>query len=274
MSRLTLSPPEFSIFTALVEERVGISYSLADKPIFETKLAGRLEEAGYTSALDYYYFLRYDDEGGREFGALAQALTVHETFFFREIEPLRVAFERLLKPELDRGRRVRVWCAACSTGEEPLSFAMLAASLQCLERIEIVASDLSPAALRKAQSGCFGPRAVRGKLPAWAEPYLRTTSGGYEVARELVAQIDWRELNLLDTERIARLGELDLVLCRNVLIYFRDATASRVVAALSQRIRPGGALLVGVSESLLRFDTDLHCEEHGRVFVYRKVLAA
>jgi chemotaxis protein methyltransferase CheR len=270
MSKSVLSLQEFSIFTSLVEERVGLSYSLADKPIFESKLSAHLEEAGYPSALDYYYFLRYDDPDGSAFRAFFQALTVHETFFFREIEPLRVAILRLLKPRIDAGERVRVWCAASSTGEEPLSFLMLAASLDCLERIELVASDLSPAALAKARSGAFGPRAVRGKLPAWAEPSLRPTQGGYEAAKELVQRIDWRELNLLDRAAIERLGGFDLILCRNVLIYFREQTARRVVETLSARLRPGGALLVGVSESLLRLNTDLHCEEHGHVFVYRK----
>jgi chemotaxis protein methyltransferase CheR len=271
--RLALSHPEFSIFTALVEERIGLSYSLADKPIFEGKLATRLEEAGYASALDYYYFLRYDDPDGSEFRALTQVLTVHETFFFREVEPLRVVIERLLKPEIDAGRRVRVWCAACSTGEEPLSFAMLAASLDCLDRMEIVASDLSPAALARARARRFGARSVRGKLPAWAEPYLSAKHDSYEIASELVERIDWRELNLLDRAQIAQLGEFDLVLCRNVLIYFRDETARRVVETLSERLRPGGTLLVGISESLLRLNTALQCEEQGRVFVYRKAPA-
>lgn len=270
MSKSVLSLQEFSIFTALVEERIGLSYSLADKPIFESKLSAHLEEAGYASTLDYYYFLRYDDPDGRAFRALSQALTVHETFFFREIEPLRVAILRLLKPRIDTGQRVRVWCAASSTGEEPLSFAMLAASLDCLQRIEIVASDLSPAALAKARGGAFGPRAVRGKLPAWAEPSLRQTPGGYAAARELVERIDWRELNLLDRAAIEQLGVFDLIVCRNVLIYFRDETSRRVVETLSARLCPGGALLVGVSESLLRLNTDLRCEEHGHVFVYRK----
>lgn len=270
MSKFALSLPEFSIFTTLVEERVGLSYSLADKAIFESKLSARLAEAGYASALDYYYFLRYDDADGREFRELSQALTVHETFFFRELEPLRVALAALIKPHIDAGRRARIWCAACSTGEEPLSLAMLAASLDCLQGMEIVASDLSAAALRRARAGTFGLRALRGAIPPWAEPYLCRHENGYQVSSALIDRIEWRELNLLDGARIAELGELDLVLCRNVLIYFRDETARRVIQTLSERIVPGGALLVGVSESLLRFDTDLHCEEHGSVFFYRK----
>lgn len=270
MARLILSPPEFSILTTLVEERIGLAYSLADKSIFESKLAARLEETGYESPLDYYYHLRYDDPAGAEFRALAQVLTVHETFFFRELPPLRVAFEHLLKPKLDAGERVRVWCTACSTGEEPLSFAMLAASAGYLDRIELIASDLSAAVVGRARTGRFGLRALRGKTPAWAESYLRAHEGGYHVSPEILSAIDWREVNLLEPQQVARQGELDLVLCRNVLIYFREETARRVVTSLAARIKPGGALLVGVSESLLRLNTELLCEEHAGAFVYRK----
>jgi chemotaxis protein methyltransferase CheR len=270
MPRLNLSPPEFSILSSLVEERVGLAYTLADKPIFESKLAVRLEETGYESPLDYYYYLRYDDPEGVEFRALTQVLTVHETFFFRELPPLRVAIEHLLEPRLQAGRKLRVWCAACSTGEEPISFAMLAASMGHLDRLEIVASDLSPAALNRARAGKFGSRSVRGKIPPWAQPYLHAHADGYSVSPEISSAIDWREVNLLDSGQLANQGQLDLILCRNVLIYFREETARRVVAELAARIKPGGALLVGVSESLLRLNTELQCEEHAGAFVYRK----
>lgn len=270
MPRLSLSPPEFSILSALVEERVGLAYALADKPIFESKLATRLEETGHESPLDYYYYLRYDDPDGAEFRALTQVLTVHETFFFRELPPLRVAIEHLLKPQFDAGRRVRVWCAACSTGEEPLSFAMLAASMGYLDRTEIIASDLSPAAVSRARAGLYGPRTVRGKIPAWATRYLDAHEGGYTVDPGISSAIDWREVNLLDPTQVQQLGTFDLVLCRNVLIYFREETAQRVVSKLAAQLNPGGTLLVGVSESLLRLNTELHCEEHAGAFVYRK----
>jgi chemotaxis protein methyltransferase CheR len=270
MPRFSLSLPEFSILSTLVEERVGISYLLQDKPIFESKLAVRLEEKGYESPLDYYYYLRYDDPDGAEFRALTQVLTVHETFFFRELTPLRVAVEVLLKPQLLAGRRARVWCAACSTGEEPLSLAMLAASLGYLDRLEIIASDLSLAALERARAGKFGPRALRGKIPVWAEPHLRREAEGYSVSSEILSALHFRELNLLNPAQVASVGALDLVLCRNVLIYFREETARRVVAGLAARLKPGGALLVGVSESLLRLNTELQCEEHAGAFVYRK----
>src|SRR5688572_26811613 len=107
--KLVLSAPEFSIFTALVEERAGLAYALADKAIFENKLWMRAQEAGFDSALDYYYSLRYDDPDGRELDALVQALVVHETFFFRELDALRACVTHVIKPLVEAGQRVRVW---------------------------------------------------------------------------------------------------------------------------------------------------------------------
>jgi len=271
MSTPSLSAPQFSIFTALVEDRAGLSYTLADKSIFESKLWSRALEAGFESALDYYYFLRYDDPTGSEMQALVQTLVVHETFFFRELGALRAAVTYFVKPRVEAGHRARIWCSACSTGEEPATLAMLLASTGLLPSVELLASDISENALIRARSGRFTARALRYKCPPWAEPYLKSVDNGFTVAPELLSAIQFRRLNLLDREAIASVGTLDLIVCRNVLIYFRDDTTRCVVNTLKQQLRPDGALLVGVSESLMRFETGLACGEHSGVFVYRKV---
>lgn len=270
MRELTLSAAEFSILTSLVEERVGLAYSLADRPIFTSKLSARALEAGFESALDYYYYLRYDDPNGCELEALVQALVVHETHFFRELQPIRVAVTRFLAPRISTGQKVRIWCAACSTGEEPLSLAMLLASMNLLQHVEIVASDISEVALARARIGHHGPRSLRQSLPDWARPYLTETEQGYDVDSTLIDALDFRKINLVDEQSLSALGQFDLVLCRNVLIYFRDQTSARVVQNLTNRLNEDGILLVGVSESLLRFDIPVACEEHGGVFFYRK----
>jgi chemotaxis protein methyltransferase CheR len=271
--QLILSAPEYSIFTTLLEERVGLTYALADKPIFESKLSARLSEAGFSSALDYYYYLRYDDPRGVELDELVQALVVHETFFFRELGALRAAIEHFVKPHVAAGRTVRVWCSACSTGEEPLTLAMLLANADILDKVEILASDVSERALARARAGKFGPRSLRQVMPPWAQAYLTRTEAGFEVAPELIRRISWRKINLTDPVQVESVGELDLVICRNVLIYFGDDTSRKVVTSLSARMRANAALLVGVSESLMRLGTPLTCEEHGGVFVYRKLVA-
>jgi chemotaxis protein methyltransferase CheR len=270
MPEVTVSATLFSIFSTLVEERVGLTHSLADKTIFENKLLARAADAGFESALDYYYYLRYDDPDGREFQALVQALVVHETFFFREFSALRVAAEKLIKQLIAQRKTPRIWCAACSTGEEPLTLAMQLADMDLLHKVELVASDISAPVIERARSGSFGRRSVRERAPSTLMRFLKPNESGFTIAPELLKAIDWRCLNLLDRSAIQALGTFDLILCRNVLIYFRDETAHKVVCTLRDGLNEGGVLLVGVSESLMRYDSKLVCEEQSGVFIYRK----
>jgi chemotaxis protein methyltransferase CheR len=271
MADLAFSAPVFTILTALVEERVGMSYSLSEREIFESKVSARARDAGFESMLDYYYYLRYDDPDQREFSALVEALLVHETFLFREFEPLRVAIEQFIAPEVKAGRRPRIWCAACSTGEEPATLAMLLDQRDLLHKVDLVASDISSDALARARKGVFSARALRQPgNHSLATRYLTTKENLLVVGPELIAPIDYRQVNLIDGAAVAALGSFDLISCRNVLIYFREERMAAVVGHLTQSLRPEGALLVGVSESLMRFGSGLRCEEHAGVFVYRK----
>src|SRR5580658_10297816 len=161
MREFTLSPSLFAILSGLVEERTGIHYERQDNAIFSSKLIARAVEAGFESPLDYYYYLRYDDLDRREFDALTDNLVVNETYFFREVAPLRILCDEVLCAAIARGERPRVWCAASSTGEEPLTLAILLAERGLLESVEILASDISPKVLARAKEGVYGQRSLR-----------------------------------------------------------------------------------------------------------------
>lgn len=271
MVNLELTPQLFAILSALIEERVGLSYTPADQALLASKVASRASEAGFESLLDYYYFLRYDPESEREFEALVNALVVNETFFFREFAALELVVTQFLLPHVKAGRTPRVWCAACSTGEEPLSLAMLLEQHGILSKVELVATDVSTAALERARGGRYGRRSLRHvPSPELAEKWLSLDDDGIRVAAELGGAIDWRRVNLFDSAAIRALGSFDVILCRNALIYFRDQLVSQVVQLLEERLHAGGALFVGVSESLMRFGSALECEERAGVFLYRK----
>jgi chemotaxis protein methyltransferase CheR len=272
MSDLEFTPPLFAILSSLIEERVGLCYVLQDQELLASKLMPRVVESGFSSLLDYYYFLRYDPSSDREFASLVNSLVVNETFFFRELGPLSVMVTELLAPLVKAGTTPRVWCAACSTGEEPLTLAMLLDQHALLGKVEIVATDVSGSALAKARSGEYGPRSLRQvPVPALAAKWLIERERGVAVRPALRDTIVWQELNLMDEKAILALGSFDLIVCRNVLIYFRDATVAKVIHQLESQLRPGGVLLVGVSESLMRFRTSLACEERSSVFFYRQV---
>lgn len=263
----------FAILSAVVEERSGLHYSQDDAPIFLEKVSQRMAEAGFESLLDYYYFLQYDPAGKDELVRLVDSLVVNETFFFRELKPLQVIVERILLPKVLAGERPKVWCAACSTGEEPLTLAMLLAERDLLSRVDILASDISTRALAQAASARFGKRSLRDNPPGalvsrWLEP--GSAPGEVRVKATLRARVDFRRINLIDAAERASAGTHDVILCRNVFIYFSDERTTEVVEGLSAQLAPGGALFVGVSESLLRFGTALVCEELDDVFLYRK----
>lgn len=266
----SLSPQVFAIFAALIEERAGLHYAVRDSDILAEKIGTRMLEAGFDSALDYYYFLRYDPAGEAEFERLIDALVVGETYFFREFDQMVALVDNVLVPAA-RERPIRVWSAACSTGEEPLALAMLLESRGILDRTTIVATDISHRSLERARSTTRTRRSVRNVPdPALLERWLRVEEREVTVDPALVARVEWRRLNLLDAQAVAAAGPFDAILCRNVLIYFNDDVIVRVVDALHDALRTGGLLAVGVSESLLRLATKLHCVERGGFFFYQR----
>lgn len=269
MPALPMSPQVFSILSALVAERCGLHFDTTHASIFADKVGNRALAAGFESLLDYYYFLRYDGDSRDELNKLIEALVVNETYLFRELRPIQAVVSDFVVPIAER-RRPRVWCAACSTGEEPITLAMLLAERNLLDVVDLVASDISGAVLTRARSGRLGRRALRTEIPAFAAPWLRVEEREVLVDHRLTEAIDWRRINLVDEGAVAALGTFDVILCRNVLIYFDDPLVRQLVGRLAERLNADGALFVGVSESLLRFGTPLRCEEKNGVFLYRK----
>jgi len=268
----TLSPQVFAILSRLIEEKTGIHYGMDEREILGEKVGRRAQDAGFDSVLDYYYYLRYDDDPQQELNALIDVLVVGETFFFREFAQLDVLVADLVVPAVASGLRPRVWSAACASGEEILSIAMLLADRGILDRVDLCASDISLKALARARAGRFTRRSLRDNpVPAVVSKWLGVDGDHYVIAPALIDAIGFHRINLLDAAQVQSMGSCDVILCRNVLIYFADDTVQRVVTTLEAQLRPGAVLFVGVSESLLRFATPLRCEDHRGIFMYRRV---
>jgi chemotaxis protein methyltransferase CheR len=267
---LPCPPAVFSLLGSLVESRFGLHYARQDAEVFCDRVRLRAVERGFDSLLDYYYYLRYDPAGVTELDLLAEHLVVSETYFFREAKALTALVDLHLRPVILRGQRPRVWCAAAATGEEPLSLAMLLDQHGLLDDVDIIATDLSERALESARRGAYRGRSFRAAPFPGQERWLLMNHDHGTVSPDLIARIQWRRVNLCDPMPYPS-GPFDAILCRNVLIYFSDEIAAGVVRRLSERLTPTGVLLVGISESLLRFGTLLRCEERGGVFFYEKV---
>jgi chemotaxis protein methyltransferase CheR len=146
---------------------------------------------------------------------------------------------------------------------------MLLAAHGVLDRTEIIATDISERALKLARSGVFRPRSLRQSIASEAERWLHISEGRPVLSAEILSAVKFSKLNLMDSAAIAGLGRFDVILCRNVLIYFSDDTITKLIADLAAALNPDGVVLIGTCESLLRFSTQLNCEERSGTFLYR-----
>ncbi|HEU5057682.1 MAG TPA: protein-glutamate O-methyltransferase CheR, partial [Kofleriaceae bacterium] len=237
--RPELSPQVFAILASLIEERTGIHYKPDDRGLLGDKLIGRLAEAGFDSFLDYYYFLRYDPAGYAEMDALIDSIVVGETYLFREYDQLKFLVDDVLVPMVAAGRRPRVWSAACATGEEPFTVALMLQRRGVLGAVDLVASDISQRALERARSGILPRRSLRQPPPIdVGQSWTELPGGSLAISPDIRDAIQWHRINLLDRASVAALGAFDVILCRNVLIYFDDPTARQVLAILSSAVVP------------------------------------
>jgi chemotaxis protein methyltransferase CheR len=261
----------FVLLRDLIRDRIGVSFDDDKRDLLASKLAERLGELRQKSFLDYYYLLRYGPGAEAEWPRLTDALSVQETYFWREFDQVRALVDVLVPQHVAAGRGpVRVWSAACATGEEPLSIAMALAEAGWFRKaeVEVVASDVSPAALEKARTGVYRERSFRTLPPALREKYFVPVPGGWRVDPDLHARVRFVAANLLEPADTAPLACSPFVFCRNVFIYFSAATVARVVKHFAERMPRPGYLFPGVSESLLRATTTFQLEEIGSAYVY------
>ena len=271
---LGLSDSAFALLRDLIHERTGLFYENGKSDLLTDKLSPLVIERGFNSFLDYYYLLKYDAGAGEEWKRVMDALSVQETFFWREMDQIRALVDVIVPQYFSatHARPMRIWSAACATGEEPLSIAMALNEAGWFERapIEINASDASAAAIEKARSGVYRERSFRSLPPRLREKYFSQTQGGSRIAPSIQAKIKWATANLMDERDIAAFATVPIIFCRNVFIYFSEDTIRKTVRLFAERILEPGYLFVAASESLLRLTTQFQFQEIGGAFVYVK----
>ena len=258
----------------LVFERTGLVFEDSKLDLFTSKLAPLMKERGFDSYLDYYYLLKYDPAADEAWDDLIDTITVQETYFWREMDQLHGLAEKVVPELLDSrpGQRIRIWCAASATGEEPLSIAMRLNEEGWFERadIQIIATDASPAALRKARSGLYSGRSFRALPERIRNKYFTQQGKDWRVSHEMMRRITWGRVNLLDERAVSDCANASVIFCRNVFIYFSSETIRRVVVSFARYMTVPGFLFVGASESLLKVTDEFDLEEIGNAFVYTK----
>jgi chemotaxis protein methyltransferase CheR len=271
---LGLSSAALPLLAALVQERLGLAYEPRRYDVLADRLAPLILERGFDSFLDYYYLLKYDaDAAAGEWRRVIDALSVTETYFWREIDQLRAVADHLIPALAAEQAPLRVWSVPCASGEEPLTLAMLLEEAGWFARapIEIHASDASPAALAKARAGHYRERSFRSLPPALRERYFTPEGDGWRVSPALHARVtSWSVANLLCEGDVAPRARVPIILCRNVFIYFSAATMARVAETFARAMPRRAYLCLGASESLLALRTSFALEEIGGAFVYVK----
>ncbi|MBI5902272.1 MAG: protein-glutamate O-methyltransferase CheR [Deltaproteobacteria bacterium] len=278
-SKPKLSNETFTLISGLIYSRCGIFFALSKKYLLEARLQKRLEVLSLKTFGDYYYYLTYDAEREKEMARLLNTIVTNETSFFRDLMQLdafrRGVMQRLMNDKEKSGsRNLRLWSAACSTGEEPYTLAMMLLEDGIPSRgygAEILASDLSDNVLRSAQAGVYDKYSLRNTPEAYIAKYFQNSAETYAVNKKVQELVRYRKINLYNALETATVKSVDVIFCRNVLIYFDDASKKKVLAHLYDSLNKGGYLFVGFSESLhdvTRLFKPLSIE---RTVVYQKV---
>ncbi len=271
---MKLSVNEFTILRDLIHERIGNFYSDDKRELLEDKLLSVVIESGFDSFLDYYYSLKYDNTG-EEWQKLKEAIRVPETYFWREIDRIQALVDTLVPEYFATGtlKPLRIWSAACSSGEEPLTIAMLLNEAGWFKRakIEIIASDMSKQGIEKAKQGIYTPYSLRNLPDAMRAKYFKQIEEKkWQISPDLPARINWTTANLMEKSDIAGLATVNVIFCRNVFIYFSDEHIREIVNRFYEFMLNPGYLFVGASESLLRITTDFDLQEISGAYVYVK----
>lgn len=248
MQQPTLSDQEFARFRNFIHGAAGISLAPAKKSLVAGRLAKRLRHHGLTSFGDYYHLVS-SERAERQIAV--DLLTTNETHFFREPRHFDLLRDRFL-PAHPRDRLLRVWSAACSSGEEVYTLAMVLADALGDASWEVLGSDISTRVVEQASTGLYPMERAAELTPEQLKRHclkgIGSQDGRFLIAPTLRAQVSFAQINL--TEPLPSTGTFDVIFLRNILIYFQTETKRQVVERLLARLRPGGWILVGHSESL------------------------
>ncbi len=270
-----MAPDDFAFLARLVHRRAGIVLTESRYALIERRLAPVMRRFGLKDLTQVMRELRPGQEALA--GAVTEAMTVNETSFFRDPELFRRLGKDIL-PSLLANRanekRLRVWSAACAAGQEAYSLAMMLNNLGLAAEgwtIDLIASDISAEAVARAERGHYSFfEAQRGLSEGDLAVWFRAEAGGYTVAEHIRRMVAFRRFNLLDS--YGWLDDLDLVLCRNVLIYFDSGTKLSVLERIADAMAPGGVLVLGEAETA-RAHSGLYRELPGNDGLYARLKA-
>ena len=276
-----MSAAQFEKLRKIIYERAGIHFPDAKKYVLESRLGHRLRELEIEDYDQYIAFLTMGPYQSEEFQEMFNRITINETSFFRN-EPQLAVFEKRVLPELLEARkgtkRLRLWSAACSSGEEPYTLAMMvhrSLGVRMADwKVEILGTDISEKALTVAQSGKYTSYAVRSTPGLAQKRYFRQDGQHFILDPEIKSMVHFELHNLKDKLAAKRFGAWDVIFCRNVMIYFDNDMKERVLNLFGEQLSPDGWLFIGHSETIRGLKTPFEPIAIPQGFCYRKPQAA
>ncbi|MCK4875682.1 MAG: protein-glutamate O-methyltransferase CheR [Sulfurimonas sp.] len=224
----------------------------------------------------YFFKLRFDDKEGEEFQELMNAITVNETYFFREEDQFQVLANKIL-PELHKtlpaSKPIRILSSPCSTGEEPYSMILhiLEEANVVEERdIEVVGIDIDSTVIEKAKKAKYTERSIHAIPKGVLAKYFKKKSLGYELIEDLHGSVDLQVANIFDKEQMRKLGKFDVIFSRNMLIYFDDASRKEVAMTFYDMLNQGGYVLLGHAEYMSRIVSVFKAKKIDSTLIYQK----
>ena len=277
----TMTDSQFQSLAKIIYDRAGIHFPETKKYIVESRLGHRLTELELADFDQYIAFLTMGPYQSDEFQEMFNRITINETSFFRN-EPQLDVFEKQIQPELMEARkgnkRLRVWSAACSTGEEPFTLAIILHRTLGIRlkdwTVEILGTDISERALNVANTGEYSSYAMRSTPDLVKSRYFSVKNGLWTVDSEIRSMVNFELHNLKDRLAAKRHGTWDVIFCRNVMIYFDDDMKRRVVGMFGDQLANDGTLFIGHSENIRSVNDSFEALPHVQGFCYRPLKAA
>jgi chemotaxis protein methyltransferase CheR len=274
MLNIPLSDTTFKNIRDYIYDKSGIYISDTKKYLIENRLSRILLDSNLNSFEDYLKVVKFNSNG-HELTRLFDAITTNETFFFREEQQLTTLIDHVLPLLLknnNRSSKLKIWSAACSTGEEPYTIAMMLMEQRLTsQHFEIHASDISEAVLASAKKAVYNSYSVRNIPDSYLNKYFVSAGDSFNLKSTIKNSVHFRKINLFEEKSMRSIRGFDVIFCRNVLIYFDTKAKQKVVSNLYNSLNPGGYLIIGSSESLHSITRAFRPSIINKVIMYQKV---
>lgn len=279
MKPILITEDDFQKFREFFYRKTGINFESTKRYFVDKRLIERIEATGNSDFRSYFSMLRFQ-ASGEEVQLLTNLMTVNETYFLREEYQFSCLVNSIL-PEIVQRKTdqstIRIWCIPSSSGEEPYSVA-----LYLMERwaaiskwdVEIISSDIDTGILHKARVGRYSQRSIQHVPAAWLNKYFKRIGDEYQINEDLRQAVEFTRVNLAEPTDTRPYRNFDVIFCRNLLIYFDDASRKSAAETFYDALKPGGFICLGHSESMSRISSLYKVRKFPEAIVYQKSLEA